>query len=117
MMIMNLKKLQMLCNDCRKKEIDPTFWERVKIWIIYHLFGETISDIKSDSFTQGFSEGYTTGFSSCSNSITEYKHIVSEELRGEWSTKDWEHKENAPIHQSKVDEYGKIKRKNQKRSS
>lgn len=52
----------MICKDCRKKEIDPTFTEKIALWVIKHLFPDTYCDIKADSFTQGFSEGYQEGF-------------------------------------------------------
>lgn len=52
----------MKCEDCRKKEIDPTFSDRIALFFIKKLFPETLSDIKGDSFTQGFTEGYQEGF-------------------------------------------------------
>ncbi len=57
-----LKKHQMLCKDCRKKEIEPTFSEKLALLFIQRIFPETYCDIKADSFTQGFSDGYQEGF-------------------------------------------------------
>lgn len=51
-----------MCKDCRKKEIEPTFREKILLFLINTLFGETISDIKADSFTKGFGSGYKEGF-------------------------------------------------------
>lgn len=57
----------MKCNDCREKDIAPTISEKVQLWIVNHLFGTVINDVRSDSFTQGFSQGYECGFERADN--------------------------------------------------
>lgn len=53
----------MLCKDCRKVKSNLTISEIISIWFMTHFFGETLHDLRSDSYTQGFSDGYKEGFS------------------------------------------------------
>lgn len=59
----------MRCAIC-KKEADQSTWDKIRLWILHHVFSEDIQDLIEDKFTKGFGEGYLTGF----------KHVVDDKL-------------------------------------
>lgn len=51
----------MKCVKCYKAEALDSWWERIKAFFAFRIFGEYISDEKSASYTAGFGEGYVKG--------------------------------------------------------
>ncbi len=49
------------CKTCKDKDIYATTWDKVKTWLLFHLFGEQINDEKANSYTQGIAQGYNLG--------------------------------------------------------
>lgn len=69
----------MKCSDCRQKEVTLTLWEKIRSWLVWHMFPIDIKDEKANSFTQGFSDGYVQGRKDMKedikNTIKELYHI------------------------------------------
>lgn len=51
----------MKCSSCRNKEAIYTDWEKLRSWLLWHLFPLELKEEKANSFTQGFSDGYKVG--------------------------------------------------------
>ena len=49
------------CTTCLKNEVMDTRWDKIKNFLIWRLFPETLKDLLNDRYTQGFSDGYVMG--------------------------------------------------------
>jgi hypothetical protein len=51
----------MKCTKCYEAEAAVSWWDKVKSFFAFRLFGEFVSDEKASSFTKGFGDGYKSG--------------------------------------------------------
>lgn len=66
-----MNKTMSKCQNCRKNEGIDTLSDRIRSYLMWHLFGKDVSDEKSASFTAGIGDGYKIG----------YKHALERQER------------------------------------
>lgn len=76
----------MKCATCKKNQSVPTKWEKIKRYLVYHIFPLDIKEERGDAYTQGFSEGYHKGrehereLNSLAFNVQHYKEDIKKQV-------------------------------------
>lgn len=49
------------CSQCRADEATDTWWEKMRLWLAWHIFPTDMKDEGTSQSTLGFAQGYTIG--------------------------------------------------------